>query len=49
MVDVSKDAEKIETYPDEESPEKGCRADIGALPLALTLVLAPIAIKKKKK
>ena len=39
-----------QTPPTDETPAKsGCRGSIGALPLVLTLALAPTVIKKKKK
>lgn len=37
------------TPPADETPEKGCRGSLGVLPMALTLALAPIVIKKKKQ
>ena len=49
IVDVTSTAEEIVTNVDTPIPEKGCRSSMGVLPMALTLALAPIVIKKKKK
>lgn len=49
MVSVSSKTTESITESPEETPDKGCRGSIDALPLALMPVLAPILIKKKKK
>jgi len=40
---------EVDPPADDDTSKKGCRGSIGALPLALTLSLAPTVIKKKKK